>query len=140
MAVVSVDAFMVLAGAVLTPYVGAVGLVQLLATDRVLPRVLTRTNQWCGTAHRIIVVYSLVVAMDGKMDGLAGVFALAFLVCSAPSRSAASCSSSRAARCRAPRSRYGLTARSVCSYLRSRTRRAWATLCSTSRRSSSWFS
>ncbi|TYZ68759.1 hypothetical protein PybrP1_007006 [[Pythium] brassicae (nom. inval.)] len=82
--VVSVDAFVVLAGAVLTSYVGIVGLVQRLATDRVLPRVLTRTNQWRGTAHRIILVYflvaaSLVVAMDGKIDGLAGVFALAFL-------------------------------------------------------------
>lgn len=81
---VSVDAFVVLAGAVLTSYVGIVGLVQRLATDRVLPRVLTRTNHWRGTAHRIILAYflvaaSLVVAMGGAIDGLAGVFAFAFL-------------------------------------------------------------
>jgi hypothetical protein len=81
---VSVDAFIVLAGAVLTSYVGIVGLVQRLAIDRVLPSILTRKNQWRGTTHVIILAYfiaasSLVIAMNGEIDGLSGVFAFAFL-------------------------------------------------------------
>lgn len=81
---VSVDAFIVLAGAVLTSYVGIVGLVRRLAIDRVLPSILTRTNKWRGTTHLIILSYflaasSLVIAMNGEIDGLSGVFAFAFL-------------------------------------------------------------
>lgn len=82
--VVSVDAFIVLAGAVLTSYIGIVGLVQRLAIDRVLPRILMRKNKWRGTLHLIIIAYflaasSLVIAMNGQIDGLSGVFAFAFL-------------------------------------------------------------
>ncbi|TMW57494.1 hypothetical protein Poli38472_003419 [Pythium oligandrum] len=81
---VSIDAFVVLAGAVLTSYVGITGLAHRLAIDRVLPRILTRTNSCRGTAHNVIVAYflaasSLVIAMNGKIDGLSGVFAFAFL-------------------------------------------------------------
>lgn len=81
---VSVDAFIVLAGAVLTSYVGITGLVQRLAIDRVLPRILARRNSCRGTTHYIILAYflvasSLVVAMNGQISGLSGVFAFAFL-------------------------------------------------------------
>ncbi|GLE11636.1 hypothetical protein PINS_up024185 [Pythium insidiosum] len=81
---VSIDAVIVLAGAVLTSYVGITGLVQRLAMDRVLPRSLTRTNPCRGTAHYVIFIYfiaasSLVLAMDGRIQSLAGVFAFAFL-------------------------------------------------------------
>ncbi|KAJ0403965.1 hypothetical protein ATCC90586_005832 [Pythium insidiosum] len=81
---VSIDAVVVLAGAVLTSYVGITGLVQRLAMDRVLPRTLTRTNSFRGTAHYVILIYfvaasSLVIAMNGRIQSLAGVFAFAFL-------------------------------------------------------------
>ncbi|KAJ0402509.1 hypothetical protein ATCC90586_002679 [Pythium insidiosum] len=82
--VVIVDAFLVLSGAVLTAYVGINGLVQRLAIDRVLPRVLLRKNAWRDTTHFIILAYflvasSLVLALNGRTSALAGVFAFAFL-------------------------------------------------------------
>ncbi|TMW69551.1 hypothetical protein Poli38472_001707 [Pythium oligandrum] len=81
---VTVDAFMVLAGAVLTSYVGINGLAQRLAIDRVLPRFLLQKNSWRQTHHFIIFSYflvgsSLVLAMNGGIAQLSGVFAFAFL-------------------------------------------------------------
>ncbi|DBA04158.1 TPA: hypothetical protein N0F65_004266 [Lagenidium giganteum] len=81
---VCIDAFVVLAGAVLTSYVGIAGLVERLAIDRLFPRLLMRKNAWRNTCHNAIVVYfvvasSLVVTMKGAVDGLAGVLAFAFL-------------------------------------------------------------
>lgn len=81
---VSLDAFVVLAGAVLTSYIGINGLVQRLAIDRVLPRFLLIKNSWRGTNHYIIFAYfiiasSLVLIMDAGIDALSGVFAFAFL-------------------------------------------------------------
>ncbi|KAE8981437.1 hypothetical protein PF011_g22021 [Phytophthora fragariae] len=81
---VAVDAFGVLAGAVLTAYVGINGLFQRLAIDRVLPSFLLKTNSWRGTNHFIIVAFfivasSLVFILDAEVTVLSGVFALAFL-------------------------------------------------------------
>lgn len=81
---VSLDAFVVLAGGVLTSYVGITGLVRRLAGDRVLPAFLSRTNAWRGTNHYIILLFfvaqaSLVVWLDADSSALAGVFTLAFL-------------------------------------------------------------
>lgn len=81
---VSVDAFVVLAGAVLTSYVGINGLVQRLAIDRVLPKFLLIKNSWRNSNHYIILSYfliasSLVMILDAKIDALSGVFAFAFL-------------------------------------------------------------
>ncbi|TYZ63787.1 hypothetical protein PybrP1_004782, partial [[Pythium] brassicae (nom. inval.)] len=81
---VTVDAFLVLSGAVLTSYVGINGLVQRLALDRVLPKFLLAKNRWRGTHHLIILSYwavasSLVVILDGDVDALSGVFGFAFM-------------------------------------------------------------
>ncbi|KAG7380260.1 hypothetical protein PHYBOEH_011530 [Phytophthora boehmeriae] len=81
---VSVDAFVVLAGGVLTSYVGITGLVRRLAFDRVLPAFLTHTNKWRGTNHNIILLFfglqaSLVVLLNADSTALAGVFTFAFL-------------------------------------------------------------
>lgn len=81
---VTVDAFVVQAGAVLTSYVGINGLVQRLAIDRVLPKFLLVKNNWRNTNHFIIMSYfllasSLVVILNGQIDALSGVFAFAFL-------------------------------------------------------------
>ncbi|TYZ64180.1 hypothetical protein PybrP1_006327 [[Pythium] brassicae (nom. inval.)] len=81
---VSLDAFVVLAGGVLTSYVGITGLVRRLAFDRVLPAFLARANAWRGTNHYIILLFfavqaSLVLALHADASVLAGVFTFAFL-------------------------------------------------------------
>lgn len=82
--VVSIQAFIVLAGAVLTSYVGIVGLVRQLASDRLLPRFLLHKNAWRGTHHYVIFGYfgiasSLTLLLDGEITVLAGIFSFAFL-------------------------------------------------------------
>src|SRR4029077_15912674 len=52
---VSVDAVLVLSGAVLTAYVGVTGLVQRMSLDRCLPERLVTTNRLRGTNHWIIL-------------------------------------------------------------------------------------
>ncbi|CEG44315.1 uncharacterized protein PHALS_00684 [Plasmopara halstedii] len=81
---VSIDACVVLAGGVLTSYVGITGLVRRLAFDRVLPAFLTYTNHSRGTNHYIILLFfalqsSLVILLHADSTVLAGVFTFAFL-------------------------------------------------------------
>ncbi|KAF1336717.1 Transmembrane protein, partial [Globisporangium splendens] len=81
---VCVDAFVVLAGAVLTSYVGICGLVRRLSNDRVLPAFLAKTNKLRGTTHYIIFLYfllssSLVIVLNADATTLNGVFTYAFL-------------------------------------------------------------
>lgn len=81
---ISIDAFIVLSGAVLTAYVGITGLVRRLASDRVLPGFLLHTNELRGTNHFIIFGYfivasSLVLALEGDVETLSGVYTYAFL-------------------------------------------------------------
>ncbi|KAF4316228.1 hypothetical protein G195_010337 [Phytophthora kernoviae 00238/432] len=81
---VSVDAFIVLSGSVLTSYVGICGLVRRLSTDRVLPSFLAKTNKIRGTNHYIIGVYfllasSLVLVLNGDATIMNGVYTYAFL-------------------------------------------------------------
>ena len=52
---VCIDGMIVLAGSVLTAYVGVTGLMKRLALDRVLPEVFMRTNKLRGTAHWVII-------------------------------------------------------------------------------------
>ncbi|HIK93491.1 MAG TPA: APC family permease, partial [Planctomycetes bacterium] len=51
---ISVDAALVLSGAVLTSFVGVTGLVHRMTLDRCLPQFLLKTNRR-GTTHRIII-------------------------------------------------------------------------------------
>jgi amino acid transporter len=55
---VSIDAALVLSGAVLTSFVGVTGLVHRMTLDRCLPQFLLKTNRR-GTTHRIIVAFFL---------------------------------------------------------------------------------
>lgn len=55
---VSIDAALVLSGAVLTSFVGVTGLVHRMTLDRCLPQFLLKTNSR-GTTHRIIVAFFL---------------------------------------------------------------------------------
>jgi len=81
---VSIDAFIVLSGSVLTSYVGICGLVRRLATDRVLPSFLAKTNKMRGTNHYIIGSYfllssSLVLVLNADTSIMNGVYTYAFL-------------------------------------------------------------
>lgn len=82
--VVAFDAFIVLSGAVLTAYVGVIGLIRRLASDRVLPSFLLSVNECRQTNHFIIIGYflvasSLVVILHGDTETLSGVYTYAFL-------------------------------------------------------------
>ncbi|KAG5191738.1 amino acid permease-domain-containing protein [Tribonema minus] len=81
---VSLDAFIVLSGAVLTAYVGITGLIRRMAMDRCLPQFLLRTNEWRGTNHFIIFGFFVlattqVYLLRGDITLLSGVYTFAFL-------------------------------------------------------------
>jgi len=81
--VISIDAILVLSGAVLTSYVGVNGLVRRMTLDRCLPQFLLKTNRR-GTTHRIIITFfalavSVLIITDGVIEALAGVYILSFL-------------------------------------------------------------
>jgi len=81
---VSVDAVLVLSGAVLTSFVGVSGLVRRMSLDRCLPQWLLQVNRWRGTNHWIplgflLVCATILVITHGKIEALAGVYTLSFL-------------------------------------------------------------
>ncbi len=81
---VSVDAVLVLSGAVLTSYVGVSGLVKRMALDRCLPQFLLQENQFRGTNHWIFLLFfllccSVLFVTSGHIEILAGVYTLSFL-------------------------------------------------------------
>jgi amino acid transporter len=82
--IVSVDAVLVLSGAVLTSFVGVTGLVRRMALDRVMPQFLLRDNKWRGTNHWIFLAFfglcvSILFITKGDISSLAAVYTLAFL-------------------------------------------------------------
>jgi len=81
---VSVDAVLVLSGAVLTSYVGVTGLVRRMSLDRCLPQFLLAENRWRKTNHWIILAFfalctSILFVTRGDIETLAGVYTLSFL-------------------------------------------------------------
>jgi amino acid transporter len=81
---VSVDAVLVLSGAVLTSFVGVTGLVRRMTLDRCFPQFLLRENRWRGTNHWILIGFfalcvSILTITAGRIEALAGVYTLAFL-------------------------------------------------------------
>jgi amino acid transporter len=82
--IISIDAVLVLSGAVLTSYVGVTGLVRRMSLDRCLPQFLLQTNQLRKTNHWIILGFfglcsSILFVTMGNISTLAGVYTLAFL-------------------------------------------------------------
>ena len=80
---VSIDATLVLSGAVLTSYVGVTGLVRRMTLDRCLPQFFLKTNRR-GSSHRIIVAFfllgvSVLLITKGRLEALAGVYTISFL-------------------------------------------------------------
>lgn len=81
---ISVDAALVLSGAVLTSYVGVSGLLERMTLDRILPNFLLRKNSR-GSAYRIIILFfllsvSILFITQGKLGALAGVYTISFLL------------------------------------------------------------
>lgn len=81
---VSIDAVLVLSGAVLTAYVGVTGLVRRLALDRVLFQVLLSENKLRHTNHWIIIGFfiiasSLFLIVGQDTSTLSGVYTTSFL-------------------------------------------------------------
>lgn len=80
---ISIDAALVLSGAVLTSYVGVNGLILRMTLDRCLPQFLLKSNRR-GSFHRIIIGFfflavSVLLITKGELKALAGVYTLSFL-------------------------------------------------------------
>lgn len=80
---ISVDAALVLSGAVLTAYVGVGGLLERMTLDRILPNFLLKKNNR-GTAYRIMIMFfllgiSILFITRGELGALAGVYTISFL-------------------------------------------------------------
>ncbi len=81
---VSIDAVLVLSGAVLTSYVGVTGLMRRMSLDRCLPQFLLARNRWRHTNHFIIISFflvavSILAVTRGDVSTLAGVYTISFL-------------------------------------------------------------
>jgi len=81
--VISVDAVLVLSGAVLTSYVGVGGLIKRMALDRILPQFTLKENNR-GSAYRILIIFfllclSVLFVTMGDLGALAGVYTISFL-------------------------------------------------------------
>jgi amino acid transporter len=82
--VVSVDAILVLSGAVLTSYVGVGGLMKRMTLDRIFPQPLLKENK-NGDSPRIFILFfllclSVLFITQGKLGPLAGVYTISFLL------------------------------------------------------------
>jgi len=80
---VSIDAALVLSGAVLTSYIGVGGLVERMSLDRILPQFLLKKNAR-GSSYFIYITFfllctSILIVTAGDLESLAGVYTIAFL-------------------------------------------------------------
>ncbi|MGY4385078.1 amino acid transporter [Pedobacter sp. UYP24] len=81
--IISIDAVLVLGGAVLTSYVGVTGLAERIALDRILPNFLLKKNAR-GVSYRIVIGFfllcvSILLVTKGNLANLAGVYTFSFL-------------------------------------------------------------
>lgn len=80
---ISIDAVLVLCGAVLTSFVGVSGLLNRMTLDRILPNYFLKQNKR-GSNYRIIISFlilcvSVLFATGGHLISLAGVYTFSFL-------------------------------------------------------------
>jgi amino acid transporter len=80
---ISLDAFLVLSGAVLTSFVGVSGLLERMTLDRVMPQFFLKKNKK-GSSYRIIITFlvlavSVLLITRGEVTLLAGVYTISFL-------------------------------------------------------------
>ena len=80
---ISIDAALVLSGAVLTSFVGVGGLVERMTLDRILPQYFLKKNRF-NSSFRIVIGFfllciSILLITQGELGPLAGVYTLSFL-------------------------------------------------------------
>ena len=80
---ISMDAVLVLGGAVLTSFVGVTGLLERMTLDRILPQFFLKKNRR-GSSYRIIIMFfllsiSVLFITHGNVVRLAGVYTVSFL-------------------------------------------------------------
>lgn len=80
---ISVDAVLVLCGAVLTSFVGVSGLLERISLDRILPNFFLKKNRH-GSNYRIVIAFlilclSVYFITNGNLTALAGVYTFSFL-------------------------------------------------------------
>ena len=80
---ISIDAVMVLSGAVLTSYVGVSGLVERMALDRIMPQFFLKKSKR-QVSYRIMIGFfilcaSILLVTEGEIKALAGLYTIAFL-------------------------------------------------------------
>lgn len=80
---ISVDAVLVLCGAVLTSFVGVSGLLNRMTLDRILPNYFLKQNK-NGANYRIVIGFlvlciSVLMVTKGHLESLAGVYTFSFL-------------------------------------------------------------
>jgi len=83
-AFISIDAVLVLSGAVLTSYVGVSGLMKRMTLDRILPQMMLKANK-SGSPVRILTLFfvlclSILYITNGELGALAGVYTISFLL------------------------------------------------------------
>jgi len=81
--IVSLDAALVLSGAVLTAFIGVNGLMKRMTLDRIFPQALLKENSR-GSSPRILIVFyilcfSILFITAGQLAPLAGVYTISFL-------------------------------------------------------------
>ncbi|SDE19308.1 Amino acid permease [Pedobacter soli] len=81
---ISVDAVLVLSGALLTSYLGVNGLIKRMTLDRILPQFLLKENNR-GSSPRILILFyllclSVLFITRGALGPLAGVYTISFLL------------------------------------------------------------
>jgi len=81
--VITVDAVVVLCGAVLTSYVGVSGLIKRMTLDRIMPQFLLKETKQ-GSSPRIIILFfllclSVLFLTNAETAALAGVYTISFL-------------------------------------------------------------
>ncbi|MEO6521908.1 MAG: APC family permease [Mucilaginibacter sp.] len=82
--IISIDAVLVLSGAVLTSYVGVTGLAERITLDRILPNFFLAKNRR-GVNYRIVIGFfilciSVLLVTKGDLTSLAGVYTFSFLL------------------------------------------------------------
>ena len=80
---ISIDAVLVLCGAVLTSFVGVSGLLNRMTLDRILPNYFLKQNKR-GSHYRIVISFlvlciSVLFVTKGHLESLAGVYTFSFL-------------------------------------------------------------
>lgn len=81
--IISINAFTVLSGAVLTSFVGVNGLIKRMTLDRILPNYFLKENKK-GSTYRILIMFfllcvSILFVTKGQLGPLSAVYTISFL-------------------------------------------------------------